>query len=85
MKKIKCNNFLFGVLFTISIILVAKSFQYATAFRVGQGISGDSIGGEVFTIALPLLLVWQKLKAEQRAYQSLKNELKQSRKQELSR
>lgn len=47
-KKTKFTSFLFAVVLTFSVILVAMSFKYATLFRIEQGISGNSIGGEVF-------------------------------------
>ena len=55
MKKL--NDFWFGVLLTLSIFVVAYSFKYADA----QRMTNSEIGGEVFTIALPLLIAKWKL------------------------
>ena len=54
MKK----NFWFGVILTLSILAVIWCFDYADTVR-----SYNSIGGEVFMIALPLWIVWKKFKA----------------------
>ena len=60
MKKL--NNFTFGVTITLSILLCCKCFQYAAGERPTQNI----IGGEVFTLALPLLIIkWKMWTAEQ--------------------
>ena len=50
------NKFWFGVILTIAILLVVRCFEYADAVR---GYNGT--GSEVFTIALPLWIVWKKL------------------------
>ena len=60
MKKL--NNFTFGVTITLSILLCCKCFQYAAGERPTQNI----IGGEVFTLALPLLIIkWKMWTVEQ--------------------
>lgn len=65
-KKTKFTSFLFAVVLTFSVILVAMSFKYATLFRMEQGVSGNSIGGEVFTIALPIILLYVKTIIEEK-------------------
>ena len=50
------KNFWFGVFLTLSILLVVWVFDYAESFR-----GCESIGGEVFMIALPLWIVHCKL------------------------
>lgn len=54
MKKL--NDFWFGVLFCASICLVCYCFIIANAQR-----ESVTVGGEVFTIALPLLVAKWKL------------------------
>jgi hypothetical protein len=56
MKRL--NNLWFGALLTLSILFVVWAFTYAQDFR-----GSNAVGGEVFTIALPLTLVWLKLRA----------------------
>ena len=56
MKKTS-GFFWFGVALTLSILAVVYCFEYADATR-----GYNSTGGEVFTIALPLIPVWNKLK-----------------------
>ena len=57
-KRMKLfNNFWFGAILTLSIFMVIWCFDYADSFR-----SYNSTGGEVFMIALPLTLVWLKLR-----------------------
>lgn len=55
MKKL--NDFWFGVLLVLSILFVVWCFQYANAERIAE----NKVGGEVFTIALPLLITKWKL------------------------
>lgn len=67
------NNFTFGVVITLAIILCCKCYQIAQVDRVAENV----IGSEVFTLALPLLLIRQKLKVEQRAKNKLKKKIHQ--------
>ena len=65
MKKI--NIFWFGFALTLSILAVVWCFEYA------DGVRGyNSTGGEVFTIALPLYVVWKKISDMGRKIQRLK-------------
>lgn len=50
------NNFWFGVILTLSILISCYAFQIAYVTRGGYGI-----GGELFTIALPLTVVFNKI------------------------
>ena len=60
MKKL--NNFTFGVTITLSILLCCKCFQYAA----GEHTADNVIGGEVFTLALPVLKIkWKMWTVEQ--------------------
>ncbi len=71
----KSTYFVLGCLFTLSIGLVIWSFDVADMWR---GYNGT--GGEVFTIALPLILVWKIIStAEQTEADLLKriNQMKQ--------
>ena len=61
------NKFWFGVFLTIAILLVVRCFEYADAVR---GYNGT--GSEVFTIALPLYIVWKKISEMGRKIQRLK-------------
>lgn len=54
MKKL--NDFWLGALLTASIWLVLWAFGYADNFR-----GFDSTGAEVFTIALPVMIVWSNV------------------------
>lgn len=65
MKK----GFLFGVILTLSILAVVWCFEYADATR-----GYNAIGGEVFTIALPLWIVWKKISAMGRQMEKLKRQ-----------
>ena len=71
------NNFWFGAILTLSIFMVIWCFEYADSFR-----SYNSTGGEVFMIALPLTLVWlklremgQKISKLKQCYKTLKRQL----------
>ena len=66
-KKNLFNNFWFGVVLTFSILSVVWCFEYADTFR-----GYNSTGTEVFTIALPLTLVWLKLRDMGRKIENLK-------------
>lgn len=75
----KSTYFVLGCLFTLSIGLMIWAFDVADMWR---GYNGT--GGEVFTIALPLILVWKIIStAEQteteknKEIQRLRNILKQ--------
>lgn len=58
MKKLKfLNDFWFGVLLVFAIMAVLYCFQYASAERIVE----NKVGGEVFTLALPLLIAKWKL------------------------
>lgn len=52
----KTSYFWFGVWLTASIALTIWCFEYADATR-----GYNSIGGEVFMIALPLMIVFNKI------------------------
>ena len=65
MKK----GFWFGVILTLSILAVVWCFEYADATR-----GYNSTGGEVFTIALPLYIVWKKLTTMGRQIEKLKRQ-----------
>lgn len=54
----KLNGFLFGLLMGAALMLIPFAF-YASHMTRGY----DAIGGEVFTIALPVIILW--LRAEQ--------------------
>ena len=65
MKKL--NNFWFGVILILSILVVMWCFDYADNFR-----GYNSTGGEVFMIALPLYVVWMKISDMGQKIQKLK-------------
>ena len=69
-KKNLFNNFWFGVVLTFSILSVVWCFEYADNFR-----SYDSTGTEVFMIALPLIVVWFRLRAEELKVERLKKKI----------
>lgn len=73
MKRL--NNLWFGVILTLSILAVIWCFNYADNFR-----GYNSTGGEVFMIALPLTLVWFKLRAMGQKITNLKMYNKELRK-----
>lgn len=57
----KINKFWFGFLLAFSIMLIPLAFLYADTQRVC-----NSIGGEVFMVALPfLVLKWREWTVEQ--------------------
>lgn len=70
------NNFWFGVLLTLSICFVCFCFVQANATR-----ETPTMGSEVFTIALPLAIVFRKImmleKRIQRKSEYIKNLEKQ--------
>jgi hypothetical protein len=74
MKRL--NNFWFGVLLVLSVLIVIWAFDYARDVR-GYG----AIGGEVFTIALPLLIVRWKLWTVEQEYKERLQQLIQHRDQ----
>lgn len=75
-KRMKLfNNFWFGAILTLSIFMVIWCFDYADNFR-----GYNSTGGEVFMIALPLTLVWFKLRAMGQKIMDLKMYNKELRK-----
>ena len=47
------NNFWFGLLLGVSVMLIPLSFLYADLER-----GYNATGGEVFMIALPILVMW---------------------------
>lgn len=71
----KKNDFSFWVFIIASILLCCKCFQTA----VGDHEVTNAIGGEVFTIVLPLWLIDRKLTATRRMNHRLKQQLKQQR------
>ena len=74
MKKL--NNFWFGVILILSILVVMWCFDYADNFR-----GYNSTGGEVFTIALVIWIVERKISQLEQIIHNLKqqnNELKKS-------
>lgn len=57
----KLNSFLFGVLFTISILIVILTFKYANTAR-----GTNAIGSEPLIILLPIsVYTWRKWSIEQ--------------------
>ena len=69
------NNFWFGAILTLSILSVIWCFDYADNWR-----GYNSTGGEVFTIALPLYIVWKKLTTMGRQIEKLKRQNNTKRK-----
>lgn len=56
------NKFWFGVILTVSVLLVVKCFEYADAVR-----GCDGTGSEVFMVVLPLMIVFHEIsKLEQK-------------------
>jgi hypothetical protein len=56
------NKFWFGAFLTIVILLVVRCFEYADAVR-----GSNQTGAEVFTIVLPLMIVFHGIsKLEQK-------------------
>ena len=67
----KISGFWFGVLFAFSIVLIAVTFALGD-FERGY----DALGGEVFTLALPLLVIkWREWSIE-KELQERKNKCK---------
>ena len=65
MKKL--NNFWLGVILTLSILFVVYCFEHADITR-----GYEATGGEVFMLALPLTIVWLKLRKAEQKIQRLK-------------
>ena len=72
----KATYFVCGCLFTLSIVLIAWSFEVADAVR-----GYNATGSEVFMIALPLMLISRMLSMAERNEKKLKNQLKKERQQ----
>lgn len=70
MKKNK--NWIFWVLITASILFCCWSFRFTS----GERANHSAIGGEVFTIALPLWLIQKKMETMARANRQLRQRLK---------
>jgi hypothetical protein len=70
------NNFWFGVAFTFSICLTIYVFQYAYAVR-----GYNAIGSEVFMLALPLMIVFNKINKLQEKLNRKSRYIKQLEKQ----
>lgn len=68
----KNKNFMFWVLIIASILLCCKCFQTA----VGGHNTPNVIGGEIFTLVLPLWLIDRKLTTTERTNHRLKQQLK---------
>ena len=66
MKKL--NSFWLGVVLTLSIVFVVYCFEYADITR-----GYEATGGEVFMLALPLTIVWLKLRKAEQKIQRLKD------------
>ena len=63
----KIKNICFSVLLLCSVLVVGFCFRIAVLQR------GDApLGGELFTIALPLYIVWKKISEMGRKIQRLK-------------
>jgi hypothetical protein len=54
-------DFITGLLIGLSIILIMWAFSYADSVRFYEGT-----GGEVFTIALPLMIIYLRVKFGQK-------------------
>lgn len=63
------SNVGFWFTLILSIIFVAICFNYAAETR-----DTVRIGGEVFTIALPVFIVWNKMSEAERENQKLKSQ-----------
>lgn len=73
----KSVYFIFGSLFTISMFLTIWAFEVADLWR-----GYDGMGGEVFTIALPLILVWKMVSIAEQNERILLKRLKRLQEQE---
>lgn len=71
MKKYK--SWIFWALITASIFFCCWSFRIAS----GERVVNSAIGGEVFTIALPLWLISKKIEAMTRANKHLRKKVTQ--------
>lgn len=63
----KYNGFWFGVVLALTLIFVVWCFECADATR-----GYNATGGEVFTIALPLIIVWLRLRRAEQKIKMLK-------------
>ena len=70
----KSRYFIYGCLLTVSIFLVIFAFELADLTR-----GYCATGGEVFTIALPLVLVWEMLSTAERVEQEKDKEIQRLR------
>ena len=62
------SNVGFWFVLVLSVVFVAGCFTYAAEMR-----ESNLIGGEVFTIALPVFIVWTKISEAERENQRLKS------------
>ena len=76
----KSVYFVFGSLFTISMFLTIWAFEVADLWRGYNGL-----GGEVFTVALPLILVWKIVSIAEQNERILLKRLKRLQEQEKER
>ena len=76
----KSVYFVFGSLFTISMFLTIWAFEVADLWRGYNGL-----GGEVFTVALPLILVWKMVSIAEQNERILLKRLKRLQEQERER
>lgn len=63
------SNVGFWFVLILSVVFVAGCFTYAAEMR-----ESNLIGGEVFTIALPVFIVWTKISEAERENQKLKSQ-----------
>lgn len=63
------SNTGFWLALILSIVFVACCFAYAAETR-----ENGMVGGEVFTIALPVFIVWNKISEAERENQKLKSQ-----------
>ena len=61
------KKFAFYVLLSLSLLVVCCAFDYADAVR-----GYNATGGEVFTIILPLMVIWSKMETMSHNIQRLK-------------
>lgn len=71
--KREITAFLFGVILTVSILMCCFAFKTADNNRQNQ----TAVGSEVFTVALPIMLVIVALKEKERAIQKQKKKTTQ--------
>ena len=72
----KTSYFILGILLTLSIIVVPWAFEIADTARLY-----NSTGGEVFTIALPLMLAWKIVSIAERKEDWYKKKIKKLQEQ----